>query len=230
MNYSLFLFDLDDTLLDFNKSQEMSFFLTLKGLGVDQDLNTLYSDYQIINEKLWKQLENNLINQDYIKVERFRQLFDLHHVEANPLMASASYLNLLPQTIVLIDGATELLAKLSKVGEVGIITNGIGSTQEKRIQQSPLANYISFLTVSDIVGYAKPDPRIFEIASKLARSFSKDRTIMIGDRLEADILGAQNFGIDSCWFNQSKLPGDPSIVPTFEISHLSEFSKKMGLD
>lgn len=230
MKYSLFLFDLDDTLLDFNKSQEMSFFLTLKNLQVESNLTELYRDYQIINENLWKQLENNLINQDYIKTERFRLLFEKHHLDTDPLIASNSYLNLLPQTVVLIDGAVDLLSRLSKIGEIGIITNGIAKTQEKRVAQSALASYINFLTVSDVVGFAKPDPRIFEVAAQSARSFSKDRAVMIGDRLEADILGAQNFGIDSVWFNRSKAAIDPSIVPTLEINSLKDLIKEWGLE
>jgi putative hydrolase of the HAD superfamily len=45
---------------------------------------------------------------------------------------------------------------------------------------------------------------------------------MIGDRLETDILGAQNAGIDSCWFNPNREENKNDIKPNYEIQKLSE--------
>lgn len=47
--------------------------------------------------------------------------------------------------------------------------------------------------------YGKPNPRTYEIIEELYSqgNTAKDRMIMIGDTLETDIRGAQNYGIDS---------------------------------
>lgn len=222
MKYNLFLFDLDDTLLDFKASERQSFFLALQSLGIKSDLETLFATYQVENAALWKLFEEAKTTKEHLKVERFRKTFRSHHIEVDPVLASTRYLETLPETVVLIDHAVEICEWLKGRGEIGIITNGIQSVQSQRIKNSKIAPYINFVSVSDECGYAKPDARFFEFTSKKARVFSKDSTIIVGDRDEADIQGAHNFGIDSCWFNPAKKQKSIPGSPTFEIEHLSE--------
>ena len=224
MKYDLFLFDLDDTLLDFRASEKLSFERSLGSLSVSNH-EELFRSYQTENRKLWQLFEEGKTTKDELKVERFRKTFELHGIDIDPKIASYRYLEALPETVVLIDHAVELLEWLSGHGEIGIVTNGIHHTQTQRIKNSPLKSFISFVSVSEECGYAKPDIRFFEYSSTLAKKFQKERSIVIGDRWEADILGAHQFGVDSCWFNpdEKKRPGDPA--PSFEIRHLSEMRK-----
>lgn len=222
MPYELFLFDLDDTLLDFAASEKMSFFLTMKGLGITTNLEELFKSYQIENRALWKLFEENKTTKDFLKVERFRKAFSIHGIDADAEKASLDYLNTLPETVVLIDHAEEICKYLSQFGEIGIITNGIQSVQSRRINNSTIAPYINFISVSEDCGHAKPDVRFFEYSAKLAKKFSKHSTIIIGDRIEADIQGAHNFGIDSCWFNPHGGERCTHLNPTYEITHLSQ--------
>jgi FMN phosphatase YigB (HAD superfamily) len=64
--------------------------------------------------------------------------------------------------------------------------------------------------------------RFFEYSAKMASKFSKASAIVIGDRMETDILGAHNFGLDSCWFNPAQSPRPDGPAPRFEIKHLAE--------
>lgn len=222
MKYELFLFDLDDTLLDFQESERLSFFLSLQSLGLKEGLDEMFKTYQIENRALWKLFEQNLTTKDHLKVERFRKTFATHKLEFDPEKASNRYLETLPETVVLIDHAVELCDWISQRGELGIITNGIHHVQTQRIKNSKLAPYISFVSVSDECGFAKPDVRFFEFTTKRAKKFLKDSTIIVGDRAEADIQGAQNFGIDACWFNPHGIEGLSHLNPKFHIQHLSE--------
>ena len=115
---------------------------------------------------------------------------------------------------MLIDGAREVCETLSRISEVGIITNGVESIQNRRIAASGLSDYISFVATSEACGHAKPDVRFFEYAANMARAFSKDATIIIGDRLDADILGANRYGIASCWFNPDSMANTSAAIPT----------------
>jgi YjjG family noncanonical pyrimidine nucleotidase len=225
MKYNLFLFDLDDTLLDFKESERLSFFLSLQSLGIRDGIEKLFESYQIENSRLWKLFELNQISKETLKVERFRRIFHTHQIEVDPELASKRYLDTLPETVVLVDYAVEICEWLRRYGEIGIITNGIQSVQIQRINRSKLAPYIHFVSVSEECGFAKPDVRIFEHSAKKATRFSKATSIMIGDRLEADILGAHNFGLDSCWFNPSQAPRILDLSPKYEIRHLSEIQK-----
>lgn len=225
MKYNLFLFDLDDTLLDFKESERLSFFIALQSLGIKEKLESAFKDYQVINSGLWKDFENGLVTKDFLKTERFRKTFALHNINLDPTLASNRYLEALPETVVLIDHAVEICEWLSQFGELGIITNGIEHVQNKRIQNSKLAGHFSFVSVSESCGFAKPDPRFFAHTVKMAKNFTKTSTVIIGDRLEADIKGATGFGISGCWFNPQKLGHHPEIKPTYEIHHLSELKK-----
>lgn len=221
MKYDLFLFDLDDTLLDFQASERLSFFLALQNLGLKSNLEELYLKYQIENRALWSLLELNLTTQEHLKVERFRKTFQAAGIELDPEMASNRYLETLPETVVLIDNAVQVCEWLTQFGEIGIITNGLEAVQLLRIKNSKLAPYISFVSVSETCGYAKPDVRFFEYTAKICKNLKKDSTLIIGDRLEADILGAINFGVDSCWFNPDKKQKTLDIGPSYEIDQLT---------
>ena len=221
MKYNLFLFDLDDTLLDFQASEILSFKETFKFFGIDS-IDEIYKTYKIENSKLWTQIEKGEITKDFLKIERFKRTLVEHKIEIKPSKIADFYMEQLPLHVVLIDGAEEVIKGLKNFGEIGIITNGIEITQRLRINNSVLKDYIDFLAVSEECGFAKPDARFFNFASSKAKFFSKDKTIIIGDRIETDILGANNFGIDSCWFNPHKFENNISAKPTFTISKLSE--------
>lgn len=222
MSYNLFLFDLDDTLLDFKESERLSFYSTIKNLGIDSKHDELFSLYQTENRALWKLFEEGKTSKDHLKVERFRKILQAHKIDIDPELASAQYLDTLPETVVLIDHAVEICEWLKQYGEIGIITNGIHHTQTQRIKNSKIAPYISFVSVSEDCGFAKPDVRFFEYSAKMANAFSKHSALVIGDRLETDVLGAHNYGLDACWFNPTKLSNDLNVKPKYEISHLSQ--------
>jgi len=224
MKHSLFLFDLDDTLLDFRASEKLSFERVLRELGLVGGVDDLFLQYQGINIELWRAFEAGAVSKEFLKVERFRKTFAANGLELDPQRASHRYLESLSENVVLIDGARRLCESLAAFGEVGIITNGVASIQERRIASSGLGDYISFTATSEACGYAKPDSRFFEYATKMARSFNKDETIIVGDRLDADILGANRFGIESCWYNPGRLANDTEALPTFEAAHLDDIA------
>lgn len=224
MKYDLFLFDLDDTLLDFKASEGKSFSLALQSLGVASN-PAMFELYQSENRKLWTQFEKGLITKEHLKVERFRIIFEAFKVDADPSLANERYQDALSETVVLIDYSVEICEWLSKRGEIGIITNGIHATQIRRIKNSAISSYISFISVSEECGYAKPDVRFFEYSAKMAKDFKKHKSLVIGDRIETDIEGAHNFGVSSCWFNPGKITVESVIKPHYEISHLSEIEK-----
>lgn len=225
MNHRLFLFDLDDTLLDFRASERRSFARTIEALGLDgavRNPDALFADYQNINLVLWKAFELGTVSKDFLKVERFRKAFAAHGIACDPHAASALYLEALADTVVLIDGAAQLCQTLAAIGEVGIVTNGVQQIQSRRIASSGLAPHIAFVATSEACGFAKPDVRFFEYATRMASRFNHAETVIVGDRLDADILGANRFGIDSCWFNPDGAPNTSQALPSCEAARLQD--------
>jgi len=228
MKHRLFLFDLDDTLLDFRASEQRSFQRTMHALGLQGDLEPLFQHYQAINLALWRQFELGTVGKDFLKVERFRKTFLDHRLDLDPQRASDLYVESLADTVVLIDGAAPLCETLAGIGEVGIITNGAHAIQHRRIASSGLLPHLSFVATSEGCGFAKPDSRFFEYTSKMARRFAKHETVIVGDRLDADILGANRFGIESCWFNPGRLANDSQAIPTCEVDTLHGIVASLG--
>lgn len=222
MKHRLFLFDLDDTLLDFKASEQLSFDRTMHALGLAALPDGLFTRYQAINIALWKKFETGAVTKDFLKVERFRKTFHETGLDLDPEAASRLYLESLSDTVVLIDGAQELCATLAAIGEVGIITNGVEQIQHRRIASAGLREHVSFVATSEACGHAKPDSRFFDYTVKMARAFSHAETVIVGDRLDADILGANRFGIESCWFNPGRLANDTQALPTFEVERLHD--------
>lgn len=105
---------------------------------------------------------------------------------------------------------------------MGIITNGFKSLQQKRLDNTDTAGFFEIVVVSEDVGVAKPDPAIFEFAFGLMPKVDKSAVLMVGDTLASDILGANNIGIDSCWFNPHGQENTTGIQPTYEIHSMLE--------
>ncbi|MGZ5200344.1 MAG: YjjG family noncanonical pyrimidine nucleotidase [Telluria sp.] len=228
MKHRLFLFDLEDTLLDFKASEKLSFARTLQQLGVTEGIDALFPQYQAINVELWRRFERGEVAKEFLKVERFRSTFHANGLDLDAHAASHLYLESLSDNVVLIDGAQAVCEALAAIGEVGVITNGVASIQSRRIASSGLGDHVSFIATSEACGHAKPDIRFFDYTVKMARAFAKEETIIIGDRLDADILGANRFGIESCWFNPAGLANDTEAVPDYEVASLHHIVASLG--
>jgi YjjG family noncanonical pyrimidine nucleotidase len=167
------------------------------------------------------------VTKDFLKIERFKQFLETNNLKADPALLSEDYLETLPSQVFLTEGAFELISGLHGKIPVVIITNGIGNVQYKRFSQSGLNPFIEMMIISEECGFSKPDKRIFDytfdrLREKLKKNPRESKFLMIGDKLETDILGAQNCEIDSCWYNPDKIINSTTIAPTFEIQSLSE--------
>lgn len=72
--------------------------------------------------------------------------------------------------------------------------------QHHKINNSNLSSYFQNVFTAEKLGYKKPHPIIFEKALELSKAIAAE-SVMIGDSLEADVLGAQNAGMEAIHFN-----------------------------
>jgi 2-haloacid dehalogenase len=232
MAFKLALFDADHTLFDFDQSEEEALTEVLTGIlkadacQTGDSANYLQS-YREISRELWGLFEKSAISQAELKVRRFHDLFARHKITANPEIVAELYLDKLALHAHVFTGAEVLLIELNRRKiRIGIVTNGIERVQLARIKSSRLSRYIEFLVVSERAGCAKPNPQIFKYTLDVAKHFDKHTVLMVGDRLETDILGANAFGISSCWYNPERKPIAPDLPeshrPNFEVHHLSD--------
>ncbi|MDF2472350.1 MAG: superfamily [Anaerocolumna sp.] len=222
MRYNRILFDADDTLFDFKKSEREAFKNTMIHFHVDYDEDYHLPIYHNINSAIWREFEEGLITQEVLKVERFRRLSKELNIHFDVAAFSDSYMEHLGGTSFLYEDSLALIQSLHKNYKLSIVTNGLTKVQRKRIRQSEIAEYFEYIVISEEVKVSKPDPKIFEYAVTTAESMDKSSILMVGDSLTSDIQGGINFGIDTCWFNQNKKENRAAIWPTYEITRLAE--------
>ena len=222
MKYEVIIFDADETLFDFKKSEREALKNTMIEFGIEYDEKYHLKVYSDINTAIWKDFENGLITQKKLKVERFKRLSDKLGVGVNEELFAKSYMKHLSFASFLYEDSVSLLESLHKDYRLIIITNGLKDVQDRRIRKSSVAKYFDDIVVSEEVNVSKPDPKIFEIALNNIKYWDKSKVLMVGDSLTSDIKGGINSGIDTCWLNSSKIDNKTNIKPTYEISNLME--------
>ena len=222
MKYEIIIFDADETLFDFKKSEREALKNTMLEFDIEYDENHHLKVYKEINTAIWKELEDGLITQDKLKVERFKRLSDKLKTGFDEVKFTKTYMEHLSNGSFLYDDSIALVESLHKDYRLTIITNGLKDVQDNRIRKSIIAKYFEDIVVSEEVMVSKPDPKIFEHALNNIKHTDKSKVLIVGDSLSSDIQGGINFGIDTCWFNPNKIVNKTAIKPTYEISNLME--------
>ncbi|MBU5483938.1 YjjG family noncanonical pyrimidine nucleotidase [Clostridium sp. MSJ-11] len=222
MKYEIILFDADETLFDFKKSERDALKNAMLEFNIEYDEDHHLKVYKEINTAIWKEFEDGLITQEKLKVERFKRLLDKLNADFNEVEFAKSYMKHLSFASFLYADSIELIESLHKNYRLSIITNGLKDVQNNRIRKSTIAKYFEDIVISEEVQVSKPNPKIFELALNNMKYTEKSKVLMVGDSLTSDIKGGINFGIDTCWFNASKIVNETRIKPTYEISNLME--------
>ena len=224
--YEHIFFDLDHTLWDFetnSKETLQDLYLELdlvnRGIGTFDDFHNTYHHY---NQIFWDRFRKGYISREELRWKRmWRTLVDFKVADENLARdMSERYLEILPTKKNLFHDTLEILNYLEAAGyPMHLITNGFEKTQHAKLKHSGIAHYFREVITSEAAGIMKPHVAIFEFALQKTGA-SVTTSIMIGDTLDADILGANNAGIDTVYFNPG-VPADGDIRPTYVIETLS---------
>ena len=105
----------------------------------------------------------------------------------------------------------------------GIVTNGPSQMQRHKCQALGLDQIAPFTIVSEEVGYAKPDPRIFRDALDATGLGRPERVMFVGDNPRTDIDGARRAGMRTAWVRTGRRfpadlhPPDHTVDSVLEI-------------
>ncbi len=221
-------FDLDHTLWDYDANARE----TLTELFHAYDLGQYFSSpeafinsFHYKNHQLWKRYNKGEIDRDFIRKHRFRSLLEERGTVSDTMNDSISeyFFTTCPRKTALIDGAIEVLEKLSKAYELGIITNGFEDTQSIKLTESGLDKYFKYVITSETAGHRKPSLEIFELALEISGA-DIESVIMIGDNYATDITGAQNAQWKSIWFNPN---GDTDFEHENQVENLTDLLKHL---
>jgi putative hydrolase of the HAD superfamily len=229
MLYEAIIFDLDNTLLNFELCERQAILGALEDCAVSLDLNgvseTIFLQvFETYNSKYWRQREtfspNELIDMSYrstlahlnIKTEQISNL-------------SQSFWHIFNHSAVMEPDVNEVLTVLARNYRLAVITNGFVSTQLPRMQAAGIEHFFEEVVVSEAIGFAKPSAEIFHHA--LSRLDLRPGEVpYVGDSLTHDYAGAMQANIDFGYYNRKNQVLPQEAQPKFMIS---EFLKLLEL-
>ena len=209
-------FDLDHTLWDFDKNSMLAFKRVFKKHAIDVAIDDFIEVYEPINFNYWKLFREDKVSKIDLRRGRLSEtfaVFKLNFTLQKIDELADSYIKELPGDNHLFDGAELILDYLAEKYTLHIITNGFNDVQHLKLKNSGISKYFSTVTTSEEIGVKKPNPLIFTSALKKANA-NASSSIMIGDTFEADILGAENVGMETMYYNYRKesIPQKYTIV------------------
>jgi putative hydrolase of the HAD superfamily/5'-nucleotidase len=219
MKYTHILFDADETLFHFNA------FAGLQAMFAKYQITFTaehFAAYQQLNAPLWLDYQAGRIDAKTLQVTRFTQWANTLNVSAEQL--NEDFLTSMAAICEPLPGARSLLNQLQGKAKLGIITNGFTALQQRRLTRTGLSEHFEHVVISERVGIAKPDPKIFQHTLSLFGEPDKSEVLMVGDTPSSDILGANQFGIDSCWLQHDNQVCPNTIQPTYTVRSLTELA------
>ncbi len=225
--YKHIFFDLDRTLWDFDQNMIDA----LRDIFFDYNLDSFFPDITTFintfikhNDYLWEKYRLGELKKDVLRFKRFDLTLRDYGVNEQ-LMAKKmgeEYIRITPTKTALVPHTREVLEYLSPKYKLHIISNGFDEVQFPKLEKCHIAKYFDKVITSETSGYHKPCPEAFGYSLSTANA-RKEESLMIGDDLEIDIVGAKKFGMDQIFFNRHKVPH--KMKPTYEVNDLLEIMK-----
>lgn len=223
--YQFLFFDLDRTLWDYENNAAAA----LHQLFANYNLQKYFPEFAVFinlfskyNDFLWEEYREGRVHKDVLRILRFELCFKELGFEEPDLsrILNSDFLDISPKSSRLIPGTLEVLDYLkSKKYKLYIITNGFTQIQEVKMKYSGLDNYFDKMFTSENVGSHKPSKEMFDYCIKSVNA-KKRESLMIGDDLKVDIIGARNNHIDQVYYNPEGIEHTEKV--TYEIRNLLE--------
>ncbi len=220
--YNTILWDVDQTLLDFEKSQDYALRLSFERFHFTMN-EEIIRRYRAINDAYWKRLELGQVTKKELLTGRFDTLFEeLGITGISSADIAPVYQEALGSVYYFKDDSLTLCRKLKGTVKQYAVTNGVVSTQRNKLSLSGLMQVMDGIFISEEVGYEKPDVRFFETCFRQIPDFQKDKALIVGDSLTSDIKGGNLSGIACCWYNPLQKENASGLRIDYEITNLWE--------
>lgn len=219
------LFDLDDTLYDFQTLHKAAMVLLQEKCC--RVLNITEMDFLLAFD--WAREETKKYLPD-VAAGHNRLLYfqkTLEYLGRNPISFALEmdgiYWGYILKHMRLNSGVLDVLDYCRKAGiKIGLGTDQTAHLQHRKLRKLGVGSYIDAIVTSEEAGKEKPDPKLFQMLLKKLNVLAKE-TIFVGDSLQRDIIGAERAGLYSCWYTLKKQEGYRCIEDIKELVSIIEY-------
>jgi putative hydrolase of the HAD superfamily len=222
----IFLFDLDDTLLDDDAAQKYYLpilFMRFKKY-IHYDAETFYQVWREVLPKYHKQYANGMMSFEEQRVLRVKESFN-NWTLSDEVLAEVvgSFDSLFCKSWKLMDDAVWTLTQMHKFKK-GIITNGSGYYQDAKIERMGIRHFFDCIIISEHAGAAKPKKGIFDLACGKLNCIAQD-CFFVGNSWDTDVVGSALAGMTPIWLNRYREPIPEPINGLLVIEKLADILK-----
>ncbi len=226
--YTDLFIDYDDTLYDTYGNAVIALKEAFELFHLERyfpDPQVFYDEYWKTNIGLWTQYSKGEITRDTLILERFRRPLSVGMGEdatkEKCLEISDRFLDLCASKPGVVSGAHELMQYLQRRGyRMHMCSNGFHEVQYKKLEASHMRDYFHTIILSEDAGANKPSRLFFDYAFKITGA-SPASTLMIGDNLQTDIMGAKGAGLDTIFYNRFP-EHEKSQIATYSVTRLKD--------
>lgn len=209
------IFDLDDTLLNRDKAVDNMFLIVLEKCY--EHVNHSTKKEMLVKFKEYDHQQYGISDKIKVLESFFDEFPPKCRIPRNDIQDFWD--TNFPKCFSIDENTINIINKIKMHVKVAIITNGTTQRQNAKILNTNLNSCFDTIIISEEVGFAKPDKRIFDLALNKLNVHPED-ALFVGDDIQKDIGGCQNAHIKGIWFNPHMKKNDSEIKPYAEIDSL----------
>lgn len=207
------LFDLDDTLMDHSTAVRVAVESLHERLSLDVSKENLLEAWRAAHVRHYPRYLQGELAYDVLRRKRIQEAIspDIGDAEADSIFrcymdSYEAAWSLFPDTVPCLNELRDHI--------LGLVSNGRSEEQRLKLTRLEIGDRFQYVTISEECGYAKPDPRIFRHACRVA-GVTPSEALYVGDHYEIDVTGATRAGLRGVWLDRSgeaDKSADSSIV------------------
>lgn len=220
--FTTILWDVDNTLLDFEYSMTKAMHACFQAFG-EELTQEMLARYEQINDSWWKRLERGEVTKKQLLNGRFLDFFGeyrISHMDVDEFRTM--FQTELGRHYSYMENSLEICGRLQGSVKQYIVTNGVLATQTSKIRASGFWEFMDGIFISEVIGYEKPRIEFFDQCLSRIDEKDKNKILIVGDSLSSDIKGGNNAGIKTCWYNPSGKKAGENYHIDYEMNSLQQ--------